>query len=146
MLRILYTEFQAYTVKAHPSPPSLHQLPEETMSEQKNKTDLTTEVRERESYKGLSLTARLVLRLFADSRVNFLLKLLPLGTLVYLLMPDPVPFIVDDALVIGLGTYVFIELCPQDIVEEHKAKLSGQTINSTETNEQVIETEFKESE
>jgi hypothetical protein len=61
-------------------------------------------------------------------------------------MPDPVPFIVDDALVIGLGTYVFIELCPQDIVEEHKAKLSGQTIDSTETNEQVIDTEFKESE
>jgi hypothetical protein len=116
------------------------------MSEQKNKTELTTEVSERESYKGLSLTARLVLRLFGDSRVNFLLKLLPLGTLVYLLMPDPVPFIVDDALIIGLGTYVFIELCPQDIVEEHKAKLSGQTINSTETNEQVIDSEFKDSE
>jgi hypothetical protein len=116
------------------------------MSEQKNKTELTTEVSERESYKGLSLTARLVLRLFADSRVNFLLKLLPLGALVYLLMPDPVPFIVDDALIIGLGTYVFIELCPQDIVEEHKAKLSGQTVGTAGVNEQVIDSDFKDSE
>ena len=97
------------------------------MSEKNSQTDLTTEVSSRETYKGLSLTARLVLRLISDSRVNFLLKLLPFSTLIYLLMPDPVPFIIDDAVIIGLGTYVFIELCPTEIVEEHKAKLSGQS-------------------
>jgi hypothetical protein len=116
------------------------------MSEQKNKTELTTEVTQRESYKGLSLTARLVLRLIGDSRVNFILKLLPLGTLVYLLMPDPIPFVIDDAVIIGLGTYVFIELCPQDIVEEHKTNLSGQAAKAAGETDQVVDSEFKDSE
>jgi hypothetical protein len=114
------------------------------MSEQKKRTELTTEVAERETYKGLSLTARLILRLLTDSRVNFLLKLLPLGTLVYLLMPDPVPFIVDDAVIIGLGTYVFIELCPQEVVEEHRANLSGKSAKPAVGSDQVIDTEFKD--
>ena len=114
------------------------------MSEQKKNTDLTTEVADRETYKGLSLTARLVLRLIADSRVNFLLKLLPLGTLAYLVMPDPVPFIIDDAVIIGLGTYVFIELCPPEVVEEHKASLSGKTAKSAGENERVSGSESKD--
>ncbi|HKJ28153.1 MAG TPA: hypothetical protein VJ965_10970, partial [Anaerolineales bacterium] len=75
---------------------------------------------------GLSRTVRLVLRLLGDSRVNFFLKLLPISTLVYLISPlDAVIPVVDDALIMGLGTYVFIELCPQDIVEEHRARLAG---------------------
>lgn len=116
------------------------------MSEQKNKTELSTEVSQRESYKGLSLTARLVLRLIGDSRVNFLLKLLPIGALVYLFMPDPVPFVIDDAVIIGLGTYVFIELCPHDVVEEHKARLSGQAGTSAAANDEVIDSKFRDSE
>jgi len=79
------------------------------MSERNKNNALTTETTKGETHKGLSLTARLVLRLISDKRVNFLLKLLPFGTLVYLIMPDPLPFIIDDALIIGLGTYVFIE-------------------------------------
>jgi hypothetical protein len=74
--------------------------------------------------------------------VNILLKLLPLGTLVYLVMPDPVPFIIDDALIIGLGTYVFIELCPQDVVEEHRANLMGKMPKPADGGEQVIDSEF----
>jgi hypothetical protein len=115
------------------------------MSERNKKTELTTEVSKRESYTGLSLTSRLVLRLIADSRVSFLLKLLPLGTLVYLLMPDPVPFIIDDAVIIGLGTYVFIELCPPEIVEEHKTNLSGKAAPTPPKNEKVVNSEFKDS-
>jgi hypothetical protein len=115
------------------------------MSEQNKKTALTTETVQRETYKGLSLTARLVLRLISDSRVNFLLKLLPFGTLIYLLMPDPVPFIIDDALIIGLGTYVFIELCPTEIVEEHKAKLSSQAAaHPAAGSDTVVDSEFKD--
>ena len=113
------------------------------MSEQNKNNALTTET-VKGSPKGLSLTARLVLRLISDKRVNFLLKLLPLGTLVYLIMPDPVPFIIDDAVIIGLGTYVFIELCPAEIVEEHKARLRGQLETETAADtEDVIDTEFK---
>jgi hypothetical protein len=114
------------------------------MSEQKNRTELSTEVADRETYKGLSLTARLILRLMTDKRVNFLLKLLPLSTLVYLLWPDPVPFIVDDALIIGLGTYVFIELCPSEVVEEHRARLSGKAPKSAADRGSVVESDFKE--
>ncbi|MEN8240715.1 MAG: hypothetical protein ABFS17_02245 [Chloroflexota bacterium] len=115
------------------------------MSEQNKKSALTTEISKGETHKGLSLTARLVLRLLSDKRINFLLKLLPFGTLVYLIMPDPLPFIIDDALVIGLGTYVFIELCPTEIVEEHKAKLSGQIDSKAASDtDEVFDTEFKD--
>ena len=114
------------------------------MSDQNRKTELSKEVVDTQTYKGLSLTARLVLRLIADRRVNFLLKLLPLGTLVYLFMPDPVPFIIDDAVVIGLGTYVFIELCPPEIVEEHKSNLAGTSHQESADKHHTVDSEFKE--
>lgn len=82
---------------------------------------------------------RLVLRLMADPRVNFLLKLLPVGALAYLIVPDMIPFILDDALVLGLGTYMFIELCPDDIVEEHKKALWEKDNESTG---KVVDAEF----
>ena len=44
---------------------------------------------------------RLVLRLMADRRVNPLLKLLPIGTLLYFFIPDLIIGPIDDALVIG---------------------------------------------
>lgn len=66
---------------------------------------------------------RLVLRLMADRRVNILLKFLPIGTVLYFFIPDPILGPIDDALVIGIGTYLFIELCPPHIVEEHREAL-----------------------
>ena len=68
---------------------------------------------------------RLVLRLMADRRVNPLLKLLPIGTLLYFFIPDLIIGPIDDALVIGVGTYLFIELCPPHIVEEHREALKN---------------------
>lgn len=66
----------------------------------------------------LSTRAKLIIRLMRDRRVNFLLKLLPFGALVYIFIPDiPGPF--DDAAVVWLGTYLFVELCPPDVVQEH---------------------------
>lgn len=73
---------------------------------------------------GMSRTVRLVLRLLADRRVNFFLKLLPVGAFVYMVVPEAFP-VVDDAIVLGIGTYMFIELCPPDVVEEHRAQLAG---------------------
>lgn len=67
---------------------------------------------------------KLVLRLMADPRVNILLKFLPIGTLLYFFIPDPILGPIDDALVIGIGTYLFIELCPPYIVEEHRDALN----------------------
>jgi hypothetical protein len=64
---------------------------------------------------------RLIGRLMLDSRVNPLLKLLPVGTLIYVLSPvDLLPLNpVDDAFLIWAGTTLFVELCPPQIVEEH---------------------------
>jgi uncharacterized membrane protein YkvA (DUF1232 family) len=66
---------------------------------------------------------RLVLRLMADRRVNPFLKLLPIGTVLYFFIPDLIIGPIDDALILGIGTYLFIELCPPHIVEEHREAL-----------------------
>ena len=67
----------------------------------------------------LGLRAKLIVRLMRDPRVNPLLKLLPIGTLVYLIMPDLAIGPIDDAVVIWLGSVLFVELCPPEIVKEH---------------------------
>jgi uncharacterized membrane protein YkvA (DUF1232 family) len=98
-------------------------------------------------FSGMSRTLRLVLHLLVDRRVNFLLKLLPVGTLVYMFSPlDAVIPFIDDAVILGLGTYVFIELCPQDVVEEHKARLAGYSEPSAASKEdqEVVDTTFTE--
>jgi hypothetical protein len=71
---------------------------------------------------GLVMRIKLILRLMGDKRVNPLLKIIPIATLVYLVMPDiPGPF--DDAAVLWFGNYLFIQLCPPQVVEEHMAAL-----------------------
>jgi hypothetical protein len=77
-------------------------------------------------FQGVSTQIKLILRLMADRRVNPLLKLLPIGALVYLVIPDLVIGPLDDAIVIWLGTYLFVELCPQEIVQEHRQKLESE--------------------
>lgn len=74
-------------------------------------------------FQGLSNQIKLILRLMADRRVNPLLKLMPVGALAYLFIPDMVIGPLDDALIIWLGTYLFVELCPPAIVEEHRQRL-----------------------
>lgn len=84
-------------------------------------------------FKELSLRVKLILRLLADRRVNPLLKLLPIGSLVYLIFPDVLFGPIDDAILLWVGNYLFIELCPNDIVQEHMDSLT-----------QVIEGEWRE--
>ena len=71
-------------------------------------------------FTGIANHVKLVWRLMADRRVNPLLKLLPVGSLLYLVFPIDVPGPFDDAAVIWGSTYVFIELCPADVVAEHR--------------------------
>lgn len=94
-------------------------------------------------FTGMSRTIRLVLRLLGDSRVNFFLKLIPIGALVYMVVPEAFP-VVDDALVIGVGSYLFIELCPPDVVEEHRARLAGlgQSDQATDESSEVVDSLF----
>jgi hypothetical protein len=76
-------------------------------------------------FQGLTLRIKLILRLIGDPRVNTLLKLLPIGSVVYLVLPDLAPGPIDDAAVIWLATYLFVELCPPDVVQEHLEALKA---------------------
>ena len=88
---------------------------------------------------------KLVVRLMGDKRVNPLLKLLPIGTLVYFVVPDIVPGPIDDAVIVWLGTYMFVELCPPDVVQEHSEALDrvvpGEWHDSQDS---IVEEENKE--
>ena len=76
-------------------------------------------------FNELMIRIKLVIRLMGDSRVNALYKALPVASLVYLILAtDLMPFLpIDDALVIWLATYLFVELAPPDVVQEHLDEL-----------------------
>ena len=76
-------------------------------------------------FRDLYQNMRLIIRLIGDSRVNFLFKLLPVGALLYWVVPfDFLPVNpLDDALVIWAGCAMFLELCPGAVVEEHQKAL-----------------------
>jgi uncharacterized membrane protein YkvA (DUF1232 family) len=109
-------------------------------------------------FQDLLLRIKLILRLIGDRRINFLLKLLPIAAAIYVISPVdlipgavfPVVGALDDAVVIWLGTTLFVTLCPDDIVQEHNNALQ-KVVTGTwrdapeqeETNE-VIEAESRE--
>jgi hypothetical protein len=99
-------------------------------------------------FNDLGLRIKLVIRLIADPRVNPLLKLLPIGSVLYLVIPDLAPGPIDDVAVIWLGSYLFVELCPPEVVQEHMQALRkvvpGEWSGSGKE-EDVIEGEFRES-
>ena len=74
---------------------------------------------------GLSLRIKLILRLMGDRRVSPLIKLLPLASLVYIFVPDLVVGPIDDAAALWLATYLFVELCPPEVVREHMDALTS---------------------
>lgn len=98
-------------------------------------------------FHDLSLRVHLILRLMADSRVPIWLKMLPLGSLVYLLVPDLMPGPIDDAVIVWLGAYLFVELCPQHVVQEHLEELTQGVISGKWRDikpEDIMEGEFRE--
>lgn len=78
-------------------------------------------------FQDLVLRLKLILRLMGDRRVNFFLKLLPIAAAIYVISPiDLIPGAVlpvigalDDAVVLWLGTTLFVTLCPDEVVQEH---------------------------
>ena len=106
-------------------------------------------------FQGISTRIKLILRLMADRRINPLLKLMPIGALVYLVIPDLVIGPIDDAFIIWLGTYLFVELCPPGIVQEHMQKLERELSGNLSDppnqadalkDEEIIDAEFWEEE
>jgi uncharacterized membrane protein YkvA (DUF1232 family) len=83
-------------------------------------------------FQDLITRVKLILRLIGDKRINFFLKLLPIAAAIYVISPIDLipgavfPFIgaLDDAVVIWLGTTMFVSLCPDDIVQEHTNALN----------------------
>lgn len=97
----------------------------------------------------LGIRARLVWRLIQDSRVSPLYKLLPLGSLLYLINPFDVIGPIDDAFIIWLGSTLFVELAPPEIVQEHRAELElvrkGESqADSTFEEQDIIDADFSE--
>src|SRR5512143_310611 len=78
------------------------------------------------------LRVKLILRLIGDKRVSPWLKIIPVAGVAYLISPlDIIPDIMlpfvgelDDAAILWLTNYLFIELCPPEIVQEHVKALS----------------------
>lgn len=103
-------------------------------------------------FSQLGLRIKLVLKLVGDRRVSPFLKLLPIGSLLYLVFPEMIvgPILatpLDDALVIWLATSLFVELCPTDIVQEHQLALGSHTSkewNPSQPPDDVVDGDFVE--
>ncbi|HAF47873.1 MAG TPA: hypothetical protein DCL08_01370 [Anaerolineaceae bacterium] len=104
---------------------------------------------DQQSFGGIIENLRLVFRLMKDPRVDSRLKLLPVGALLYLIVPiDFLPINpLEDAVILWLGGTLFIELCPEDIVQEHRLALqqskSGVEIADTKSSD-VVDAEYKD--
>ncbi|MFL7892561.1 MAG: hypothetical protein ACK2UM_08485 [Anaerolineales bacterium] len=102
-------------------------------------------------FNEISNLFKLVFRLMRDRRVNPFLKLIPIATVIYLVIPDLILGPIDDAAIIGFGLFIFVELCPQHVVEEHRAALAGEISGQWRDSQQiddedVVEAEFTEDE
>jgi uncharacterized membrane protein YkvA (DUF1232 family) len=70
--------------------------------------------------------------------------LIPVGALVYLVSPIDIVMgipglaALDDAAVLWFGSSLFIELCPPEVVQEHRQSLES---NLTDTSEEIVDVE-----
>jgi len=80
---------------------------------------------------------KLIMKLMGDSRVSPWVKLIPIGAIAYLISPIDIimgiPGIdaLDDAAVLWIGSNLFVELCPPDVVEEHRQNLRSNLEDSS---------------
>ena len=77
-------------------------------------------------FRGIIRRMRLLWRLMWDRRIRFTLKMIPLGSLLYLGSPIdlvfdffPIVGIIEDIVIVLLGFRLFLLLCPRRIIEEH---------------------------
>ena len=84
-------------------------------------------------FENITFRVKLILRLMLDGRVNPFLKLIPIGSLLYVIFPFDIPGPIDDVAILWAGAYFFIEMCPPEVVQEH-----------VDTLESVVDGEFRE--
>ena len=103
-----------------------------------NPTPILPSPQQRNVIQSTILRVRLVWRLIRDPRVLWLLKLIPVGGLLYVFFPfdlilDLAPIIgqLDDAGIILGSLWLFVEMCPPDIVKEHMDDLTAINVKGT---------------
>jgi uncharacterized membrane protein YkvA (DUF1232 family) len=80
---------------------------------------------------------KLIMKLMGDSRVSPWVKLIPIGAIAYLISPIDIimgiPGIdaLDDAAVLWIGSNLFVELCPPEVVQEHRQNLGSNLEDSS---------------
>lgn len=80
---------------------------------------------------------KLILKLMGDSRVSPWVKLIPIGAVAYLISPIDIimgiPGIaaLDDAAILWIGSNLFVELCPPNVVKEHMQELESNLDDSS---------------
>ena len=92
---------------------------------------------------------KLIGRLMGDSRVSPFLKILPIASIAYLISPvDLAPGVVfpvigalDDAAVLWIGSTLFVQLCPDEVVKEHMDSLDMITADDSED---IVDAESKD--
>ena len=102
-------------------------------------------------FQGVARHFKLVWALINDERVPWFTKLVPFGSFLYFISPLDIPTPIDDIGVIVLGSYLFLEMCPPDVVAEHRQQLEGtitaEVHDPEETEfaaEDVIDAEFRQ--
>jgi hypothetical protein len=98
-------------------------------------------------FQDILLRIKLIYRLMGDKRVNPFLKLLPIGAVIYFIVPDLAIGPLDDMAVMALASYLFIELCPDAVVAEHLRNLRLNFKPGSVENKDgdvVIDAEFEE--
>lgn len=117
------------------------------MTEKKNSEIVAA--RQSGTVRGFINQFKLILRLMGDNRVSFLAKIIPLGALAYFVMPAdllpnavfPVVGVLDDAAVLWLGSFVFTELCPPDVVKEHQRALVKELHQREQNDDDIVDAE-----
>ncbi len=108
-------------------------------------------------FQDLILQFKLIARLMGDRDVNFLLKLLPVASVIYTVFPIDLfpelalPFVgyLDDAAILWIGLSLFVSLCPDDVVKKHREALENVLHGSwrdapEKPSEEIIDTESKD--
>ena len=85
---------------------------------------------------------KLIFKLMGDPRVSPRAKLIPVGALVYLVSPIDIVMgipgvaALDDAAILWFGSNLFIELCPPEVVQEHRQAIES---NLTDTSDDIVD-------
>ena len=98
----------------------------------------------------ITLRAKLIFRLMGDQRVSPWVKLIPIAGLIYWISPVDliwgIPGVdaVDDVAVLWFSQYMFIELCPPEVVRELTNQLSSNNSfvdNAHQAEDEVVDGE-----